>query len=54
VLLAGLSWLGAAGAAGPHDATSKRSFADVEHWTRVFDDPARAAWRQGRQLAGMI
>src|ERR1051325_7100378 len=27
-----------------HDATSHHSFADVEHWKSVFDDPARAAW----------
>jgi ubiquinone/menaquinone biosynthesis C-methylase UbiE len=50
VLLATLLWLGAADAAGPHDATSRRSFEDVERWTRVFDDPARAAWQKPAEL----
>jgi ubiquinone/menaquinone biosynthesis C-methylase UbiE len=29
-----------------HDATSHHSFADVEHWKSVFDDPTRAAWQK--------
>ena len=40
----------AALAAGPHDATSHRSFADVESWTRVFDDPARDEWQKPKAL----
>ena len=33
-----------------HDATSHHSFADVEHWKSVFDDPARAAWQKPEEL----
>ena len=33
-------------AAGPHDATSRHSFDDVDHWTAVFDDPERDAWQK--------
>src|SRR5947207_2219642 len=29
-----------------HDATSHHSFADVEHWSTVFDDPSRDAWQK--------
>jgi ubiquinone/menaquinone biosynthesis C-methylase UbiE len=47
-------WLGAASAAGPHDATSRRSFEDVEHWTKVFDDPARAAWQKPAELVAAL
>jgi len=32
--------------AGPHDATARHSFDDVEHWSGVFDDPARDAWQK--------
>jgi len=35
---------------GPHDATVKHSFEDVEHWSRVFDDPARDAWQKPQEL----
>jgi len=31
---------------GPHDATSHHSFADVERWRTVFDDPKRDAWQR--------
>jgi ubiquinone/menaquinone biosynthesis C-methylase UbiE len=30
----------------PHDATAHHSFADVEHWTQVFDDPERDAYQK--------
>lgn len=40
----------ATSAAGPHDATSHRSFADVEAWTGVFDDPARDEWQKPAAL----
>ena len=33
-----------------HDATSRRSFANVEHWVRVFDDPERDAWQKPHEL----
>ena len=36
----------ASGGAGLFEATSHRSFADVPHWTAVFDDPGRDAWQQ--------
>jgi predicted methyltransferase len=38
--------------AGPHDATpgSRHSFADVDHWVSVFDDPARDAWQKPDEL----
>ena len=29
-----------------HDATSHHSFADVEHWVGVFDDPKRDEWQK--------
>lgn len=36
--------------AGPHDATAHHSFADVEHWQAVFDDPARDAWQKPAEM----
>jgi ubiquinone/menaquinone biosynthesis C-methylase UbiE len=36
--------------AGDHDATSHQSFADVDHWTKVFDDPGRAAWQKPEEV----
>jgi len=35
---------------GQHDATARHSFADVEHWTKVFDDPKRDEWQKPAQL----
>jgi ubiquinone/menaquinone biosynthesis C-methylase UbiE len=32
--------------AGLFEATSHRSFADVPHWSAVFDDPGRDAWQK--------
>ena len=37
-------------AAGPHDATTHHAFDDVEHWTSVFDDPARDAWQRPDEI----
>ena len=34
----------------PYQATSKRSFADVEQWKRVFDDPGRNVWQKPREV----
>lgn len=31
-------------------ATSQRSFEDIDHWTAVFDDPARDAWQKPDEL----
>lgn len=33
-----------------HDATAHQSFADVDHWVRVFDDPARDQWQQPAEV----
>jgi ubiquinone/menaquinone biosynthesis C-methylase UbiE len=33
-----------------HDATAHHSFADVEHWTTVFDDPKRDEWQKPAEL----
>ena len=41
-------------ARGPHDATARHAFDDVEHWTRVFDDPARDAWQKPRELVAAL
>jgi len=35
---------------GEHDATAHHSFADVEHWTKVFDDPERDEWQKPAEL----
>jgi ubiquinone/menaquinone biosynthesis C-methylase UbiE len=32
--------------AASDDATSHQSFADVDHWVSVFDDPKRDAWQK--------
>jgi ubiquinone/menaquinone biosynthesis C-methylase UbiE len=46
-LLAFLAGLAAAEAPpSGHDATSHHSFADVEHWVGVFDDPKRDEWQK--------
>lgn len=39
---------------GPHDATAHHSFADVEHWQTVFDDPARDAWQKPTALVNAL
>jgi ubiquinone/menaquinone biosynthesis C-methylase UbiE len=36
--------------AGPHDATSRHPFDDVDHWTSVFDDPKRDEWQRPDDL----
>jgi len=44
-----IAFLGVAAAEAPptrHDATSRHSFADVDHWVSVFDDPARDEWQK--------
>lgn len=41
-------------AAGAHDATARHSFEDVEHWTRVFDDPARDAWQKPAEVVAAL
>ena len=46
--------LAATSVAGSHDATTHQSFADVEYWHRVFDDPARDAWQKPDALVGAL
>jgi len=40
----------------PFEATpgSDHDFKDVEHWRRVFDDPARDAWQKPRELVAAL
>ncbi|MCC6764543.1 MAG: class I SAM-dependent methyltransferase [Deltaproteobacteria bacterium] len=33
---------------------SRHDFADVEHWRRVFDDPARDVWQKPRELVAAL
>src|SRR5438094_7691675 len=33
-----------------HNATARHSFADVQHWIAVFDDPARDAWQKPAEV----
>jgi ubiquinone/menaquinone biosynthesis C-methylase UbiE len=35
-------------------ATSHRSFADVEHWRSVFEDPKRAEWQKPAELVAAL
>jgi predicted methyltransferase len=37
-------------AAALFEATSERSFADVEHWTKIFDDPERDQWQRPAEV----
>lgn len=39
---------------GSDHATSQRSFADVDAWSRVFDDPARDAWQKPAALVDAL
>lgn len=43
-----------ASAPGAHDATTRHSFEDVEHWTRVFDDPTRDAWQKPAEVVAAL
>jgi predicted methyltransferase len=46
--------LGDGAAPQPGAATSQRRFDDVEHWVRVFDDPARAAWQKPAEVVAAL
>jgi ubiquinone/menaquinone biosynthesis C-methylase UbiE len=50
----GHSHEGAKAEPGPYRATSERRFDNVEHWTKVFDDPERDEWQKPRQLVGAL
>jgi predicted methyltransferase len=39
---------------GPHDATARHPFDDVEKWVRVFDDPARDAWQKPEEVVAAL
>ena len=39
---------------GPHDATSHRTFDDIDHWKRVFDDPKRAEWQKPAEVVAAL
>ena len=43
-----------AGEGVSHDATSRHSFSDVDHWVSVFDDPARDAWQKPHELVAAL
>lgn len=47
---AGSAFAAATPAPDPHDATSKHSFHDVDHWVKVFDDPKRDAWQKPAEV----
>jgi ubiquinone/menaquinone biosynthesis C-methylase UbiE len=50
VLLWCLALVASLARAASDDATSHRSFADVEHWVSVFDDPARDAYQKPEEV----
>jgi ubiquinone/menaquinone biosynthesis C-methylase UbiE len=37
-----------------HDATSRHAFDDPAYWSKVFDDPARAAWQKPDELVAAL
>jgi predicted methyltransferase len=41
-------------AKSPHDATSHHRFDDPVQWSKVFDDPARAAWQKPEELVAAL
>jgi len=52
VLLAAL--VGCAPHPGLHDATARHSFADVAHWSAVFDDPGRDVWQKPQAVVDAL
>jgi SAM-dependent methyltransferase len=42
------------GAELSHDATARHSFEDVDHWSAVFDDPARDSWQKPAELVAAL
>jgi ubiquinone/menaquinone biosynthesis C-methylase UbiE len=57
-LLAALLFLGApaavSGERGAHDATTHRSFHDVEHWVTLFDAPERDEWQKPEAVVAAL
>lgn len=39
---------------GRHDATMNHPFDDAERWSKVFDDPERAAWQKPAEVAAAL
>ena len=39
---------------GPHDATARHPFNDVERWVKVFDAPERDAWQKPADLTAAL
>lgn len=39
---------------GPHDATVRHGFGDVQRWVAAFDDPARDAWQKPVELVSAL
>jgi ubiquinone/menaquinone biosynthesis C-methylase UbiE len=56
VLLAAIAFAvpAALHAASPHDATARHRFDDPAYWSKVFDDPARAAWQKPDELVAAL
>src|SRR5262249_18819738 len=46
--------LSCAAAERRHDATSHHSFADVAHWSAMFDDPSRDAWQKPAEVVAAL
>jgi ubiquinone/menaquinone biosynthesis C-methylase UbiE len=46
--------LACAAAERRHDATSHHSFADIAHWSAVFDDPSRDAWQKPAEVVAAL
>ena len=45
---------GHAAPGGPHDATARHAFDDVEHWSRSSTIPARDAWQKPREVVAAL
>jgi ubiquinone/menaquinone biosynthesis C-methylase UbiE len=41
-------------AKSPHDATVHHPFDDPTYWSKVFDDPGRAAWQKPQELVAAL
>jgi SAM-dependent methyltransferase len=54
VLVATLAFATAILAAPPHDATSHHPFDDPAYWSKVFDDPGRAAWQKPVEVVAAL
>ncbi len=39
---------------GPHDATARHPFTDLDTWVAIFDDPKRDAWQKPAEVAAAL